>query len=355
MKCRVVTYNILSSKLCNTTYFPKCDPLALISDHRYNLIIQKLLDEVLIGSIICLQEVSLEWYGKLFSFFGAHKYHFISCNYGNYFDGFMGVATAVPMCIFNITECEIRKVSDTITWPRQKSSKFINWHEWDTTGVNVFSPWVVPSINVNIQLELKDIKVAQKRLNQIIMLRLVHKITHESLIVGNYHMPCVFNRPIVMHLHLAMATNYLFQFSKNEVSHNTPVVFLGDFNMQPNSDAYELITTGKLPPCGVRQSRHEKDMKSAHVLKTISFCIHAPMRSAYKVFGGHEPAFTNYSHTNRGVFRGTIDYIWISPEVNVDNVISTPLTTNNILGPLPTLEEPSDHLLLAANISIKYH
>jgi len=39
------------------------------------------------NSILCLQEVSLAWTGKLYSFFEANDYAFVVSNYGGRFNG----------------------------------------------------------------------------------------------------------------------------------------------------------------------------------------------------------------------------------------------------------------------------
>ena len=75
------------------------------------------------------------------------------------------------------------------------------------------------------------------------------------------------------------------------------------------------------------------------------------MRSAYKVKNGVEPAFTNYAQTknDKEPFVGTLDYIFLSDQWIVDNVSELP-SMDSVKGPLPTLQEPSDHLLISAEL-----
>jgi hypothetical protein len=99
-----------------------------------------------------------------------------------------------------------------------------------------------------------------------------------------------------------------------------------------------------------------------HVPKQ-DLCLQKPFRSAYKVSLGSEPQFTNYMYelSMRGQkckpkesqFIGTLDYIWISSEIEVLNVLPLPSNANAFSTPLPTLQEPSDHLMLKVNLMIK--
>jgi len=66
---RVVTYNVLSSSLCEPTYFTHCAPEDLDPDNRYPRMLKKLEAEISAGAVIGLQEVSQKWAGKLHVFF----------------------------------------------------------------------------------------------------------------------------------------------------------------------------------------------------------------------------------------------------------------------------------------------
>ena len=75
------------------------------------------------------------------------------------------------------------------------------------------------------------------------------------------------------------------------------------------------------------------------------------MRSAYVLKNKVEPEFTNYAKTKDDPpFIGTLDYIFLSSHWKVNRVKSLP-TLQGFQGPLPTENEPSDHLLISADIS----
>lgn len=85
---RVVTYNVLSSSLCSASYFTNTlDPKYCDSKYRFDGLVTKLEPEIEKNAIICLQEVSLAWSGKLHTFLESKDYDFIVSNYGNRFNG----------------------------------------------------------------------------------------------------------------------------------------------------------------------------------------------------------------------------------------------------------------------------
>ena len=61
--------------------------------------IGKLRPEIERSAIICLQEVSREWAGRLHANFAQLGYHFIVDNYASQSSGYMGVALAIPTSI----------------------------------------------------------------------------------------------------------------------------------------------------------------------------------------------------------------------------------------------------------------
>ena len=68
-EARVVTYNVLSSSLCEPTYFTHCAPEDLDPPNRLRKLLVKLEPEIAKGAVIGLQEVSQKWAGELHTFF----------------------------------------------------------------------------------------------------------------------------------------------------------------------------------------------------------------------------------------------------------------------------------------------
>ena len=75
------------------------------------------------------------------------------------------------------------------------------------------------------------------------------------------------------------------------------------------------------------------------------------MQSAYAVSSHGEPDYPNYAKTRDDEFVGTLDYIFLSDEWDVDGVQKIP-TREEYPGPFPTEAEPSDHLLISADLSL---
>lgn len=113
--------------------------------------------------------------------------------------------------------------------------------------------------------------------------------------------------------------------------------------MQPDQGLYKMVVEGIVP----------EDL-DPEVPEYDSWLPTAPEKllSTYKEFTGSEPEFTNYAKTgDKPEFCATLDYIFISPDLEVVDVESLP-TQEEVAGPLPNEEEPSDHLLIAATIRI---
>ena len=82
--------------------------------------------------------------------------------------------------------------------------------------------------------------------------------------------------------------------------------------------------------------------------------INPPLRSAYAVFSpiGEEPDFTNYAKVRDDpVFIDTLDYIFLSKEWGVKSVLALP-DRRDVPGPLPNQDEPSDHIMLSASLTL---
>jgi len=218
--------------------------------------------------------------------------------------------------------------------------------------------------------------------------------------VSTYHMPCIFYVPAVMTIHAEMAAKHiqtlasLKSFNSSSSSRQghddhdhennndniptNPYILCGDFNIQPNSPQYHLLTTGKLdvptndtnyPPI-----KHGMEWKS-----TIQ-----PMYSAYAHHYRHhhpklqhkEPNYTNYAQVkDEDPFIGTLDYIFLSqshpwkvlhvqpPSSSNDEDVVNENTneeeknkqeTVGKEGPFPNSIEPSDHLLISADLDLVF-
>ena len=130
----------------------------------------------------------------------------------------------------------------------------------------------------------------------------------------------------------------------------------GDYNFQPDSSAYELVTNGALSQDHEEYPKppafdSEFDMLEKHKITR--------MVSAYQMFNGKEPELTNYSWVkpfNEALkdepFSGCLDYLFLSPEhFEVVDVRQLP-SLEESGGPFPTEKEPSDHLMIRATLKL---
>lgn len=255
-------------------------------------------------------------------------------------------------------------------------------------------------------------EMSENRFNVLVSVALRHRHNtnnnnnNESdgtFLISNYHMPCAFYAPPVMNIHAEMvarrvqtlASNLYTTLNQNDETNNAvdngggsgggistiPYILAGDFNIMPNSSHYQLLTTGTLDEDDATFPQPKYDMKW-----TVQ--SHA-MDSAYAMMSGSggndndneegggegEPEFTNYAHIQdqEDPFIGTLDYIFLSKKEKTTtattgrgndddaevvgqwwkvNGVSKLPTVVNSGGPFPNAVEPSDHLLIAADLEL---
>jgi CCR4-NOT transcription complex subunit 6 len=120
----------------------------------------------------------------------------------------------------------------------------------------------------------------------------------------------------------------------------------GDFNSEPNSAVYQLLSVGQISP-------NHPDLENIgdnNVLPDIQHITHnLELLSTMYAALGAEPLFTNYT----AGFVGTLDYIWCTPSrFRVVAVAMIP-DEYDILAHgegLPSPERPSDHLMICVDV-----
>ncbi len=378
----VVSYNVLSSSLCSPSHFVATSPAHCSSAYRLPLVMAKLTDLMDKNCIICLQEVSLAWASALTHFFAQQNYTFVVSNYGNWSNGYMGVGIAFPRARYTLAGVDITCVADTKPggWraPKPKTvdvaeeSRLAVFTGW-LTRLGQFFSTVGLAARKMAQLDDRQEKrespwaYAASRQNRVVSLRLMPMFPEHEFVVSTYHMPCAFWAPSVMTIHAGL----LMQHVQGLFGGHLPYIVAGDFNIKPSSPLYSLFTKGALPakvddpadpvvhglatlpdePCFVGDVWNPVEWKRGTVT------------SAYAEHKGIEPPFTNHAMT-KGMtkpFTETLDYIFYgageTKQIACLDVVDLGETCKAIMqtstASLPTAAEGSDHLLIAAELTVE--
>ncbi len=331
---RVYNYNILSTKLCDPKWHNKCSPHHLETKHRWNLISSRLLEQVALKSIICLQELSDEWISLLLPFFSSLEYVFV------YDSQWLGVGIAFPKSKYELQNMDMIAIGETI----KKQCHFYPkiHHNIIRRGINTICDFLASFIPGLLRPE--DVwTTAIRKTNRLLSVTLNDFVFKETFNVFTYHMPCAFTNPDLMNIHAAALLAVVQEKSMDPLA-STPYILAGDFNSKPNSPVYQMITCGVMPL-----------FPSSKVYQKIPNYSIIGIASAYASILGREPSYTNYSHASisKEPFKDTIDYIFYSNGFKCTGVLKTredfPEST------FPNAEEPSDHLPIGASFDFAHH
>jgi 2',5'-phosphodiesterase len=381
---RVVSYNVLCSHLAAPDHFQFCKPEYLDRNYRMKLIQEKLLVEMKKDSIIALQEIGQEWAEELHTFFSKHNYYFIVRHYGSKFNDYMGVGLAVPLNTYDIEQIKNKRVADTC-WFKPEPKNKMNWLfafiiNWFNYFIMIFTNLI---LRLTILLKLTNepynaFTHALQRWNILMCMKLRHKITNEIFWVCTYHMPCAFKNPDMMTIHASLALQYIQRITKTskllsssyansnsgdsdtENENNAePYILLGDFNFKPLDGQYQLYINGDLDKDHIAYPKNiPKNFKTGNGDYKVNVI---PVRSVYKEYNGTEPEYTNNAIVSfmggkpQPHFKETLDYIFISSQwkniTSIQALDYLPSKTEQDI-PFPSENEPSDHVLIAANLTL---
>lgn len=319
MSISICNYNILSTRLADPNYHKNCKPGFLETNYRWANIRKKIREEIKNNSIICLQELSEEWISLFLCLFTEHEYVFV------YDSQWLGVGIAYPNKLYYFKNANFISVGEEIK--KQCKYKQINWF------TNIYM-----RIKGIFTKPIEDVwTTASKRINRIVGISLISRLTEQSFNVFTYHMPCAFTNPDLMNIHASMLLKIVQQ-----TSNRLPYILAGDFNSKPDSDVYKLMTSRSYRP---------NYPLSKLFSKLPSFIGMDSMYSAYMSINQKEPLFTNYSHCGKDAFKDCIDYIFTSCHFECTKV--TKLREDHPSSTFPNEEEPSDHLAIGATLILQ--
>lgn len=343
---RVVSYNVLSNHLASPSHFTTVDPSHLEASNRLPKIFTKLEEEISNNTkediVFCLQEVSNDWAGEFHTWFANRGYHLVTGLYGKKFNGYMGIALAYPTAAFETIDVDISRLADKRVggWPRRPDPPGLATRLLTAFGGAVKYPFEAVGL-LNVKKKIDPWEMSQNRFNILLTATLKDKVTGKSFCIGNYHMPCAFFAPKVMSIHAEMAARHIQDLAS---SRNAPFILAGDWNIIPDSPTYNLLTTGKLDSEDPTYPHSKNGMEWSPTAQA--------MKSAYAESKHGEPNFTNYAQTKeQEPFIEVLDYIFLSKEWRVMDV--KPVVHRDVVnGPLPNKAEPSDHVMIAANLEL---
>ena len=359
-RVRVVTYNVLSSSLCEPGYFVKCAAEDLSPPNRLKRVAALLDAEVAKGAVVCLQEVSRDWSGELHAYFAEKGYQFSTGLYGTRFNGYMGVAVAWPSGKYDVLGIDACRIADTIAEPprerRAKEAKpnFVvrAWRSLKRRAGHVATAATEPLPRGRPPFDTWN---EAKRKHNVLVTATLREKGGDAFCVSTYHMPCLFGsveKEQVMVIHSVLAAE-----RAKRVAAGRPYVLCGDFNVKPYDASYKLLTSGALGEAFAAYAPPpQADVAPAQAFAPV---LEPPLTSAYAAATGAEPDFTNFAYTKpmggeRDAFVETLDYIFCSAGqwkvAGVKELRSKQgLDTSK---PYPTADEPSDHVMLAADLEL---
>lgn len=336
---KVVQYNVLSSTLsCRKTY-PRNYPLntedEVDPEKRLERVIEKLQSSMdpSTDTLFALQEVSTDWCDPLGLMFHEKGYQFVISSYGKEKNGFMGVAIAFPYSMAR-------------TQPEVVSIQLTHTHQWyRCSPLAVTNPVTAATVFDHNNLAASNSSWFHASRKENVLLFAIFTLPGgKKFTFATYHMPCAFRNRDVMVIHAAMAFQYL-QWLGN------PFIFAGDFNFCPGDECYQMLTSNTGAPPDLMRRMHGQPKEDWWRPK-FSQCPVA--ESAQKLYRGHEPSFTCAGVARQGNdhFAGTLDYIWLSDGDWAVDAASEHPDNDGVDCNLPTVEEPSDHLMITSTVRL---
>ena len=362
---RVCTYNVLSSHLTSSAFFQHCPKRFTSDTARFANVLKKIDEEISQGAVICLQEVSQLWAGRLHRHFISKGYYFIHHGYGSASNGCMGVGVAFPLNTFELVTSitrpifackaspphmrrrpQLGKISDDpselrfvvalsvltvsfvvrnfpqlgenmiasialgvvfiivgITFLRNRKQA-----EMEGTGRDwIFDPKREEKRKAREEIQKRKARWEHVREcpNNLVGVRLKNKEDGGECIVFTYHVPSTKDE-----LENVLQCVLLAQFMEAK-SEGLPYVVAGELGFEPDSMAYKMLTKNEPLPAEVLKAmlpEYEGDKWEPK--------LRWPLTSVYAEMSFGEPdftlAFNSLSRAELSHFK-TVDYILYHP------------------------------------------
>lgn len=368
---RVCSFNVLSTAFSRDMV--SAEPSSVDNKNRFELLQKVLMSEIKMRAVICLQELSLSWQGKLAYFFAKENYALVWTGYEGPRAHFMGVGIAYSREHYELISSQTERAANVLL--RVGGSTGGGGAPPPTSlGGSILGALLRP-FREGLRLRNKgppkpppspqppeaDVPhpavgedpwpFALAKRNQVVSVRLIPfpkagGPAGAPFCISTYHMPCVFWNDEFMRIHGALAAQAARDFARGD-----DYMLLGDFNSKPDSSLYQMITRGAAAD-GSSDFSAPPDTAPGSWRPEVE-----PLRSAVAEAHGAEPRFTSFSlkacDKERGAepFKACIDYIFISGGWTVESAVSVPCDSIEAAGLMPNAAQPSDHALIHATLS----
>lgn len=314
---RCISYNTLANMYVEKRKFPYASNKALDVYYRKQLLVRELLGYN--SDIICLQEVQER----------VFEYDLFPILKEAGFDGFY-------------TRKGGRRYEGLATF--FKASKFrVLFNQGILLNEIVKEKDIFSDLLSKVGGNYKDMSklLAQDTALQVVLLEAIENETFRILI-ANTHLYSNKDNPEVRLLQAALCVYYLEHLIATKSMDSVGVLFCGDFNSLPFSEAYNFLTSGNFQ-CSLswKNNSMDSDSNQDNILQHNLF-----LESACGL-----PEYTNYTEE----FQGCLDYIFYSKNsLEVADIVPFPSheSVTSQVG-LPSELFPSDHIALICTIKQK--
>jgi CCR4-NOT transcription complex subunit 6 len=330
-RIRVVTYNVLASIYATQTMFSYCPMWALSWNFRKGMILNELISYD--ADILCMQEVQADHFESfLYPQLSQLGYEGLYKKKTREAFGPKGRIDGCAM-FYKRNKFQLR-VNNVIEFNEAalkmaNEDRFVNPIPMEGTNEN------------SIQRLLRD------NVAQICVLEMMGQYNVPiQICVSNVH---VFWDPKFADVKLWQAHILVKELQNFIAQNDLPLILMGDFNSEPKSGVYELLSTRQVP------RGHEDIQKDVIGIlpPAVKLTHNLPLASAYATVLGEEPMYTNYT----GHYKGTLDYIWYSADRLVPTAaldIPGPAELQASVGKngaMPCAKYPSDHFSMCCDFS----
>ena len=317
----VFCFNVLSDAYATGQMYPHTPTWALEWEFRKALILSELLNTQ--ADILCLQEIQSREFAEWL------EPELMAYGYTGVFKAKSRARTMRKEKAVLVDGCAIF----------YRSSKFVLISSDDVE----FSARAMAESSLRASEESFNRLLQRDNVALILVLRTI--ADGHTFVVANTHLhfdPRFSDVKIVQCQMLLEATATKVEEVEAELGVRPDAIVCGDFNSLPDSGVYRLLQTGYLP------SNAEDLLGFSYGALSSSGVRHRlALQSVYAAILGRELEFTNYTP----LFKGTIDYIWVSNSLVVEAVLEglSPADARKGIA-LPNAHHPSDHISIMCKV-----